>query len=128
MGMLDFLNIKMDFFKKKDDVGGGDSREDVNFQAMGLSQPTFGPPPRDVPPEMAMPSATQGYPPMQGSPSVSRPIGGSDFVGQENMKAKIDLITTHIENLKLQHDTINQRLDHIEGMVKQLLDIAKGRY
>ena len=127
MGMLDFLNIKMDFFKKKDAGSPGSSGDDIDLKSMGLSQPTFGPPPRDLPPEMAMPSATQSYPPLSMQPS-SKPIGSAEFVTQENMKAKIDLIMTHIENLKLQHDTINQRLDHIEGMVKQLLDIAKGRY
>lgn len=126
--MFDFLNIKMDFFKKKADIEAAGEAGDVNYQTMGLSQPTFGPPPRDIPPEMALPSASQSYPPLSSVQPAGRPIGGQEFASQENMKAKIDLIMTHIENLKLQHDTINQRLEHVEGMIKQLLDIAKGRY
>lgn len=32
----------------------------------------------------------------------------------ENLKAKMDLILTQIENLKIQYDTLNEKIDRIE--------------
>lgn len=59
------------------------------------------------------------------SPTTSTPIT-SEFAAQENTKAKLDLIMTQIDSMRIQQESINERVSQIEKMVKQLLDMAKS--
>ena len=44
----------------------------------------------------------------------------------ENFRAKIDLMSTQIESMKIQYESMNERIIMIEKMVKELLDMAKS--
>jgi rubrerythrin len=44
----------------------------------------------------------------------------------EAVKAKIDLIATHIDGLKAQYALLNERLENLEKMVKEIYQMAKS--
>jgi len=44
----------------------------------------------------------------------------------EAVKAKIDLIATHIDSLKVQYTVLNERLENLEKMVKEIYQMAKS--
>jgi hypothetical protein len=43
---------------------------------------------------------------------------------EENVRAKMDLLIAQIDSLRIQYETINERVTQIEKMVKELLDMA----
>ncbi|MEM5808148.1 MAG: hypothetical protein QW818_03385 [Candidatus Aenigmatarchaeota archaeon] len=44
----------------------------------------------------------------------------------ENLKAKVDLMLTQIDSLKIEYEAINQRIQNIERMVRELYAMAKS--
>ncbi|MBI2542645.1 MAG: hypothetical protein HYW24_00445 [Candidatus Aenigmarchaeota archaeon] len=50
----------------------------------------------------------------------------NETVSAESLKAKIDLLITQMDNLKIGHDILNQRIQNIEKMVKEIYIIAKS--
>lgn len=46
--------------------------------------------------------------------------GMPENVSSDNMKAKIDLVMTQLDSLKIQYESINQRLIQIESMVREI--------
>lgn len=44
---------------------------------------------------------------------------------QENMKAKLDLMMTQIDSMRMQSQSMNERIIQIENMVKTLLEMSK---
>lgn len=44
----------------------------------------------------------------------------------ENLRAKVDLMLTQIDNLKIEYEAINQRMQNIERMVKEIYTMAKS--
>jgi hypothetical protein len=50
----------------------------------------------------------------------------SESASMENIKAKIDLLATHIEGLRTQYSMINERLENLEKMVKEIYQLAKS--
>jgi len=44
----------------------------------------------------------------------------------ENVKAKMDLILTQIDSLRVQNETLNERIKNIEKVVAEILTIAKA--
>lgn len=87
---------KLSFFKRKP------KEEPVDYSSVGLSSPTYRPTATSTP----LPAA-------------------SEFATQENIKAKIDLVMTQIDNMRIQHESMNERMSRIESMLKQLLEMAK---
>ena len=45
---------------------------------------------------------------------------------EDNTRTKIDLMLAQIDGLKLEYETINQRIQNIERMVKELYGMAKS--
>jgi len=50
----------------------------------------------------------------------------TESVTIEAVKAKIDLIATHIDGLKAQYAVLNERLENLEKMVKEIYQMAKS--
>ncbi|MBI4010119.1 MAG: hypothetical protein HY361_02915 [Candidatus Aenigmarchaeota archaeon] len=44
----------------------------------------------------------------------------------ENLKAKMDLITTHFDTLKTQYEVLNGKISSIEKMVKEMYEMSKS--
>ncbi len=64
------------------------------------------------------------YPTAQYTPAY-QPSYPTD-VSAENVKAKVDLMITQIDSMKIEYETINQRIQNIERMVKELYAMAKS--
>ncbi len=47
-------------------------------------------------------------------------------VASENLKAKVDLMLTQVDSLKIEYESINQRIQNIERMVRELYTMAKS--
>ena len=47
-------------------------------------------------------------------------------VAADNLKAKVDLMLSQVDSLRLEYDAINQRLQTIERMVRELYMMAKS--
>lgn len=45
---------------------------------------------------------------------------------QDNTRAKLDLMMTQIDGMRIQQESISERVQQIEKIVKQLLDMAKS--
>ena len=56
---------------------------------------------------------------------VNQPNYPTD-VASENLKAKVDLMLTQIDSLKIEYEAINQRIQNIERMVRELYAMAKS--
>ncbi len=65
------------------------------------------------------------YPATQYTPPTSQPSYPTD-VASENLKAKVDLMLTQIDSLKFEYEAINQRIQNIERMVRELYAMAKS--
>lgn len=50
----------------------------------------------------------------------------NEFAAQENMRAKLDLMLTQMDSMRIQHDSMSERIVQIEKIVKQLLDMSKS--
>ncbi len=44
----------------------------------------------------------------------------------ENVKARMDLVLTQMDSLRVQYETMNERISNIEKMLKELYDMAKS--
>ncbi len=44
----------------------------------------------------------------------------------ENVKARMDLVLTQMDSLRVQYETMNERVSNIEKMLKELYDMAKS--
>ncbi len=64
------------------------------------------------------------YPPPY-TPPVAQPSYPTD-ASSENLKAKVDLMLTQIDSLKIEYEAINQRIQNIERMVRELYAMAKS--
>lgn len=47
-------------------------------------------------------------------------------VASDNLKAKVDLMLAQVDSLKIEYDAINQRIQSIERMVRELYTMAKS--
>ena len=57
---------------------------------------------------------------------TNQPMGYPTDASTENLKAKVDLMLTQIDSLKIEYEAINQRIQNIERMVKELYAMAKS--
>ncbi|MEM5883158.1 MAG: hypothetical protein QXQ77_02875 [Candidatus Aenigmatarchaeota archaeon] len=53
-------------------------------------------------------------------PSLPKPEVSIEPSSIENLRAKIELILTHIDSLKTQYETLNERIKNIEQMVQEI--------
>lgn len=62
------------------------------------------------------------------APSLGRTpaLLSSEIGAQDNARAKLDLMMTQIDGMRIQQESISERVQQIEKMVKQLLDMAKS--
>ena len=74
-------------------------------------------PVEEIPPLTNYPSYT---------PPINQPTAYPTDVASENLKAKVDLMLTQIDSLKIEYETINQRIQNIERMVRDLYAMAKS--
>ena len=44
----------------------------------------------------------------------------------ENLKAKIDMMMAQVDSLKLEYDAMNQRMQNMERMIREIYMIAKS--
>lgn len=49
-----------------------------------------------------------------------------EVASMENIKAKMDLIQTEIDSLRVQNETLNERIKNMEKNVTEILGIAKS--
>lgn len=61
-------------------------------------------------------------PPIPSSPYTVSPLGETS-----PEKAKMDLVVAQMDSLRLQYETLNERILQIEKMVKELHDMAKSQ-
>lgn len=66
------------------------------------------------------------YTPPATQPSYSAQPAYPTDVASENLKAKVDLMLTQIDSLKIEYEAINQRIQNIERMVRELYAMAKS--
>jgi len=59
------------------------------------------------------------------TPPTQPPVYPTD-ASSENLKAKVDLMLTQIDSLKIEYEAINQRIQNIERMVRELHTMAKS--
>jgi hypothetical protein len=59
------------------------------------------------------------------APLPPRPVT-AESAGIDNVKAKVDLILTQIESIKVQNETLNERVKNTEKAVAEILAIAKA--
>jgi hypothetical protein len=64
-----------------------------------------------LPQEIAMQAA---------KPNISREVST-----EENLKAKMDLIATHLESVKVQQAMLNERLERMDKILQEIYMIAK---
>jgi len=124
MGIFDNVNLK--FLKKKDGDSSPDSSADDYSSSLGINKPIFGPD-QKMSYDDQHPAPAQNYQPQNYGPAPLPPLPQNQFASQENMKAKIDLMMTQVDSIRLQNENLNERLVQIEKMVKQLLEMAKSR-
>lgn len=62
------------------------------------------------------------------APSLGRApaLLSSELGVQDNTRAKLDLMMTQIDGMRIQQESISERVQQIEKIVKQLLDMAKS--
>lgn len=109
MGFLSKLNP---FRHKKDE-------ENSDYSSLGLSKPGSGLGER---PNIEEPTDTRFSMP---SPAAKPSLVTSESVAQDNIRAKMELMATQIDSMRMQQESMNQRIVDIETMVKQLLIMAK---
>jgi len=90
-----------DFFKlrKKEETNISNSFNDPSL-SLNLGSPTL----PQTPPEL--------------QPSLSRPI--------EEKKNNIDSLAAQIEKLQIEYHQLNEKIDRIEKMLKEIYDMAKS--
>ena len=81
---------------------------------------TFEQPPPQYPSQYQAP-----YPPQYPS-QYQTPNYPTSESGLENVRAKVDLVVTQIDNMKIEYETLNQRIQNIEKMVREIYAIAKS--
>lgn len=131
---MDLSSIFGGFMKKK---SGGESsssvegNEPVDYAALGLTKPMFGrekayddatPMPADLAQPREQPAAQYPYPSYRSMQQMTAPqpaVQAQNDPSHEAIKAKLDLISSQIDSLKAQHETINQRLAQIEQTLRQ---------
>lgn len=70
--------------------------------------------------EIPLPEKPIGEPIPEPKPITTETTSG------ENIKPQIDLILARIDGLKLQYDALNERLNSIEKMIKEIYQLAKS--
>lgn len=77
--------------------------------------------------ETAVEEAPLNYPtaPPSNLPPTNLPSYPTD-ASAENLKAKVDLMLAQIDSLKIEYEAINQRIQNIERMVRELYAMAKS--
>ena len=114
---IPFLDKILKKKSKTKDTGS----EKTDYSGIGLSKPRMG---SDMAGER-LPALPSAVPPQVGSQSQSqmqRSSGG--IINEENIKVKIDLMASQIDNMRIQQETINQKMTNIEQILKQLLATA----
>jgi len=56
---------------------------------------------------------------------IPRPEITPESVSAENVKAKIDLVLTQLDNLSVKYDTLSERMDRMEKTINEIYAIAK---
>jgi hypothetical protein len=60
-------------------------------------------------------------------PRATPPLSlSSTDMNTENLRAKIDLMVTQLDSMRIQYESLNERIVQIEKMVKEILDMAKS--
>jgi len=77
-------------------------------------------PPTEVP--LVYPPSAPSQPTYPTSPSGYT----APDTATENLRAKVDLMLTQIDSLKIEYEAINQRIQNIERMVRELYTMAKS--
>lgn len=54
-----------------------------------------------------------------------KPEVESEAPGVGNIRAKMELVLTHLDSLRTQYDVLNERIKNIEKMVRELHAMAK---
>jgi hypothetical protein len=65
-------------------------------------------------------------PPIELPPSPPTQPKPNESVTMESLKMKMDLLALHMESLKAQYSAINERLENLEKMVKEIYALAKS--
>ena len=58
-------------------------------------------------------------------PSPTREFS-AESVTTENVKARMDLVLTQMDSLRVQYETLNEKITSIEKMLKELYALAKS--
>ena len=94
------------------------SKEKTDYSSIGLSKPRMG---SDSGIDEQLPALPQATPPQIQSQSQMNQRNSSGIINEENLKVKIDLMASQIDNMRIQQETINQKMTNIEQILKQIL-------
>ena len=64
-------------------------------------------------------------PATEGTSANSEPVSPTE-ISADNLKAKMDLMMSQVDSMKIENEAINQRIQNIERMVKELYVMAKS--
>jgi len=78
---------------------------------------------RGLPP---LPNLDKNFPSMEPLPSLTRREVTMESAGMDNIKSKIDLMTTQMENLNIKYETLNQKIEQMQRMISEIYRIAKS--
>ncbi|MFH0711127.1 MAG: hypothetical protein V1944_00960 [Candidatus Aenigmatarchaeota archaeon] len=78
---------------------------------------------KDLPP---LPAIDKDLPSLGSFQPLTRREVTMESAGMDNIKSKIDLMTTQIENLNIKYENISQKIEQIQRMVSEIYKIAKS--
>jgi len=78
---------------------------------------------KDLPP---LPPLDKNLPSLEPIPPLTRREITMESAGMDNIKSKIDLMTTQMDNLNIKYETLNQKIDQIQKMISEIYRLAKS--
>jgi hypothetical protein len=77
---------------------------------------------KDLPP---LPPLDRNLPSLEPVPLTRREIT-MESASMDNVKSKIELMATQLENLNIKYETLNQKIEQMQRMVSEIYRIAKS--
>ncbi|MBS3055255.1 MAG: hypothetical protein J4452_02055 [Candidatus Aenigmarchaeota archaeon] len=73
-----------------------------------------------------LPPLDRNLPSMEPLPAFTRREVTMESANADNVKSKIDLMTTQLDNLNIKYETLNQKIEQIQKMITEIYRMAKS--